>query len=227
VADDGDTIEWGGRPGDPPDRPGPLNRLTARVPDDSGAPKPRLRVNYVALGLAVVGFLAALAGQYLPWVHIDLNGLGVPNQSTPAVYDFALGAVNTWQNMAYGLTLVFGLTGLCALLVAGPAIRLLLAATTVGLLLGQVTLLVGMSRSIHEGAGLGTATALTALPDEAMTVGPGYTVAVVATALLLAAALLAARGPRPYRQRADEPVQPDEEPIDLVVAPLPPHDDHA
>jgi hypothetical protein len=221
-----DTIEWGDAQ---PERQGWLGRLTVTpraTGDEVRREEPAQRLNYVALGLIIVGFLAVLAAQYLPWVHIDLSSLNDGTTPPPTTgtrtYDFALGVINTWQIMAYGLSVMLLLAALAYLLVAGPATRRPAAATALGLVAGQLTLLVGMARSLQQGAGLGSPTQVTVLPDKAVTLGFGYSTAVLAVILFLAAALLAARAPRLRRtQEATATTTDDAGPADLVVTPLP------
>jgi hypothetical protein len=215
-----DTIEWGATVAE---RQGWLGRLTATPPRDE-APAPRrrrLRVNYLALGFAVVGFLGVLASQYLPWMHLDFSSLDGASSLTQREYDLPVGGVSTWQNVAYGVSLPLVFATIAALLIAGDAIRLPLAAAGIGLLAGQLTLLVGMARAIQQGAGLASISELTAVPRDIASLGPGYTVAVAAAGLLIVAVLIAGRAPRPARVK-DEPTDAaEEEEMDLVVTALP------
>jgi hypothetical protein len=210
-----DTIEWGGAA---PERRSWLGRLAA-------PPAARERLNYVALSGAIVGFVLVLAAEYLPWIHVDLNGVddGNTNPATSEhIYDFPLGMVNTWQNMAYGLSVLLVLALIATLLVAAPPLRRLVAAAALGLLAGQASILVGLASSIEQGAGLGGAIEISSLPDNAVSVGPGFLVAVAALLVLAASVAVgvrSARSPRPQKTQND----PDavDEPIDLVVTPLP------
>jgi hypothetical protein len=123
--------------------------------------------------------------------------------------------------VAYGVSLPLVFATIAALLIAGDAVRLPLAAAGLGLVAGQVTLLVGMARAIQQGAGLASITEMTAVPRDIASLGPGYTVAVAASGLLIVALLVGGRAPRPARVK-DEPTDAaEEEPMDLVVTALP------
>ena len=215
-----DTIEWGATAAE---RQGWLGRLTVAPPSDEAPapPRRRLRVNYIALGFAIVGFLGVLASQYLPWMHLDFSSLDGAQSLTQREYDLPVGGVSTWQNVAYGVSLPLVFGTIAALLIAGDAIRLPLAAAGLGLLAGQLTLLVGMARAIQQGAGLASISEMTAIPRDIASLGPGYTVAVAASGLLIVAVLIGGRTPRPARVKQEPTDAAEEESMDLVVSALP------
>ena len=218
-----DTIEWGDkRPG----RRGWFARLTAEPPADgpAGDEGTRVRLNYPALVLTVLGFVAILAGQYLPWLHLNLSALG-SSSSGDAVStlsrttDVSFSAVYTLPAMTYGLSVLAVLAGAATVLtVASPALRRSLAAGTLGLLAGQLAVLVGLGAGLKEGAGFNIAVDSTNLSADAITLGPGYLMAVAAVGLLVAAVIV---GGRTARSRRTKAAKTPEEPIDLVVTPLP------
>jgi len=218
-----DTVEWGDkRPG----RRGWFDRLTAEPPadgpeDDEGT---RLRLNYPALVLTVLGFLAILAGQYLPWLHLNLGALaGQSNAdvvtSSSRTTDLSFTAVYTLPAVTYGLSVLAVLAGAATLLtVTSPPLRRSFAAATLGLLAGQLASLVGIGAGFSEGAGFNLPVDSSNLPDDAFRLGPGYLLSVVAVGLLAAAAIV---GGRTARSRRTKAAKTPEEPIDLVVTPLP------
>jgi hypothetical protein len=217
------TIEWGDAQ---PERRGWLGRLTAEPPADAARVKQRL--NYPALVLTVLGFLGLLAAQYLPWVHVDAGAGGIVGQdaNNPASqrkYDISFSSIYTFSTLTYGIAALFVLAGAATILtVSAPALRRSLAAATLGLLGGQLAVLVGLAGGLTEGAGLGLPFDTSSLPKDAMSLGLGYLIAIVAIGLLAAAVLVGARGPQSRRtdRAAIESVTADE-PIDLVVTPLP------
>jgi hypothetical protein len=104
------------------------------------------------------------------------------------------------------------------LTVTSPALRRSFAAGTLGLLGGQLAVLVGLGAGLTEGAGVNVPVDTTSLPDDAITLGPGYLLSVVAVGLLVAAVIV---GGRTARSRRTPERKTQDEPIDLVVTPLP------
>jgi hypothetical protein len=228
-----DEIEWGTTPAAaaavaPVERRGWLGRLTGRAPERTPA---RSRINPVALGLTIVAFVAVLAAQYLPWMHVDLQGttdpgvVGVDQGSAEQgsrAYDFSIGVINSWQNVAYELGVVFCLALIATLLVTAGPVRRVLTATTLGLLAGQLTVLVGIGTAIDQGAVLGNAIQVSEVADDNIGVGTGFVLALAACVLLAAAAVVNLRTAHPARTK-DRPAgaAAADEPLDLVVTPLP------
>jgi hypothetical protein len=218
-----DTIEWGDSQ---PERRGWLGRLTAEPPADGATPKQRL--NYPALVLTVLGFLGIVAALYLPWIHVDLGtgttvGQDTINQAARRTYDVRFSSIYTYSALAYGLGVLLVLAGAATVLtVSAPALRRSLAAATLGVLGGQLALLVGLAGAAPEGEGLNLPLDVSNLPAGAVSLGLGYLIAIAAIALLAASVLVAARGTQSRRtnRAAIESVTVDE-PIDLVVTPLP------
>jgi hypothetical protein len=210
-----DTIEWGDKQ---PIRRSWFARLTADVPPDERDESPRARLNYPALVLTVLGFVAVLAGQYLPWLHVNLNAVGF-SQETGRKADFTFAALFTLPGITYGLSVVAVLAGAAIMLtVTSPALRRSFAAGTLGVLGAQLAVLVGLGAGIPEGAGFNIQVDPANLPDDAITLGPGYLLAVAAVGLLAAAVIV---GGRTVRSRRTPEKKTEDEPIDLVVTPLP------
>jgi hypothetical protein len=219
-----DTIEWGDKQ---PVRRSWLARLTAEPPPEraEGGQTPRLRLNYPALVLTVLGFLAVLAGQYLPWVHANLTGAASTTDGDTTVTiasrttEFSFTAVYTLPALTYGLSVLLVLAGAATMLtLTSPALRRSFAAGTLGVLAGQLAVLVGLGAGLPEGAGFNIPIDPSNLPDNAITLGPGYLLSVAAVALLAAALIV---GGRTVRSRRTPESKTDDEPIDLVVTPLP------
>ena len=219
-----DTIEWGDKAR--PARRGWFARLSAEPPSDGsgGDERARIRLNYPALVLTVLGFLAVLAAQYLPWLHVNPAAIagsigGDTVVTTNHTTDLSFTAVYTLPALTYGLSVLVVLAGAATILtVASPALRRSFAAGTLGVLGGQLAVLVGLGAGLSDGAGVNVPIDASNLPDNAITLGPGYLVALVAVGLLAAAVLVGARTGRSRRTR--ESKTPDE-PIDLVVTALP------
>lgn len=218
-----DTIEWGDKR---PERRGWFARLTADPPTErpDGDERARTRLNYPALVLSVLGFLAILAGQYLPWLHVNLAAIGGASggdvvNTTSRTTDLTFTGVYTLPALTYGLSVLAVLAGTATLLtVTSPALRRSFAAATLGLLAGQLAVLVGLGAGLTEGAGFNLPIDPSNLPDDAVTLGPGYLVAVAAVGLLVAAVIV---GGRTARSRRTTESKTADEPIDLVVTPLP------
>jgi hypothetical protein len=211
-----DTIEWGDKR---PARRGWLARLTAEPPPEGGADDSRPRLNYPGLVLAGLGFVAILAGQYLPWLQLNLGGNGgnIAN-------DLPFTSVYAGSALVYGLSTPLALAGAATVLaVSAPTLRRGLAAATLGLLGGQLAVLVGLAAGLsNDGAGANVPVDTSGLPDGAISLGPGYLLALVAIALLAASVIVAARAAR-SRRTTEKPAaaKTGEEPMDLVVTPLP------
>jgi hypothetical protein len=217
-----DTIEWGDKQ---PARRSWFARLTAEAPRDEGVESPRTRLNYPALVLTVLGFLAVLAGQYLPWVHVNLaGGTSTTDGDTTVTIasrttDFSLTAVYTLPALTYGLSVLVALAGAATILtLSSPALRRSFVAGTLGVLGGQLAVLVGLGAGLPDGAGFNVPIDPSNLPDDAITLGPGYLLSVAAVGLLAAAVIV---GGRTVRSRRTPEKKTEDEPIDLVVTPLP------
>ena len=215
-ANSSETIEWGDRPAQ---RLGWLARLTARPPADDRSPA-RDRPNYVATGLAGAGFAAVLAAQYFPWVHLDFREPNGSNTGVVNEIDLPVGALNSWMIMVYGFEVVLVLAAVAFVLFAGPTGRRPAMATAAGLLAAQAATLVGLASSVRDAFGLLGPSQSGALPDDAVTLQLGFLAAVLAVPLLLAAVLVTARPARSVSRPA-APEDEQEQPIDLVVTPLP------
>ena len=107
-----DTIEWGDKQ---PQRRSWFARLTAEAPPDEGDESVRARLNYPALVLTVLGFLAVLAGQYLPWLHVNLNALGF-GQDASRTTDLSFTALYALPALTYGLSVLLTLAGAATML---------------------------------------------------------------------------------------------------------------
>jgi hypothetical protein len=211
-----DTIEWGDKR--PAARRGWLARLTAEPPGDGGAADQSRRLNYPGLVLTVLGFLAVLAGQYLPWLHVNVVlGNGAPTG------DVVFSAMYGTPTLTYGMSMLLVLAGVATVLAGpGPAVRRSVAAATLGLLGGQLAVLVSLAAGLGDGVGANVPIDTSGLPDGAVSLGPGYLLAVAAVGLLVAAVIVSARSGRSRRTPERQPENATvEEPIDLVVTPLP------
>jgi hypothetical protein len=160
-----------------------------------------------------------LVAQYLPWMHFEYPGAEAPSGSEGGL-DLPLGALNTWLVVPVALTVPLVFAVIAVLVVAGDAIRVPLAAVALGLLAGLATTLVGVAQVIDEG------TTYTGLSDSTSardftSIGPGFTIGVAATVLLIVAAIVGARAPRARRDKDTAADDAEEQPLDLVVAPLP------
>jgi hypothetical protein len=172
------------------------------------------------LGCAVVGFGLLVAAEVLPWASLT---------TTPIQQDFPTG---TGGRMEYGITeLPFStemfnlgwmivLAAVATALVLRSPARIAVAAAGLGLIAGQVALLVGLTRAIqHNGVFRGTFLRNTELPVQ---LEVGLYCAYAALALFAVALLLAGGVPR--RLRGPDP-EPDEAgPADLTVTPAGPAD---
>lgn len=215
-ANSSDTIEWGDRP---VRRLGWLARLTARPPaDDQGSA--RERSSYVALGLAGAGFVAVLAAQYFPWVHLSFVEPSSSNSGSASDLDVPLGALNSWMIMVYGFELVLVLAAVAFVLFGGPAGRRPATAIAAGALAAQAATLVGLASSVRDIFGLLGPTQAAGLRDDAVTFQLGFLAAALVVPLLLAAVLVSVR-PARSPIGTTVPEVDDEEPMDLVVTPLP------
>ncbi len=175
--------------------------------------------------LTVLGFLAVLAGQYLPWLHLNLTAIGnsaggdvVSNASRTS--DLAFSGVYTLPALTYGLSVLAVLAGAATLLtVTSPALRRSFAAATLGLLAGQLAVLVGLGAGLARGSRLqppGRPVQPARRRDHARTGLPGV---VRRRGLLVAAVIVGGRTAR--SRRTTERTKRRDEPIDLVVTPLP------
>jgi hypothetical protein len=214
-----DMIEWGDadEPDDATDVPIGPQRLTANVDQPAGERVGLLhQVNPYALGCVLGGFVALLGAQYLPWAHINPiagNGVGSTN---PAGVDVNLGQFNQLMALCYHLTLPLVLAAAGAAVIGAPRIRRTAAALALGLVGGQVALLVTVARDIQFGSIDGPITPRSSA--DAVDFGPGFSIALLATALLVAAAILAVRPA--WRRRGSDAAEQAEvaTPLDLTVS---------
>jgi hypothetical protein len=219
MADDAElvsTVEWGAAP---PDRQTWMDRLTTAGAEPASAPPvPRFRPNYVALGLAVVGFLVAAGGQYMPWVHIG-GGVSQPSVTGTAAggLDLHVSALPAGGPIVYGFSLVVGLALLGYLLFADTN-RRIVAAATVGVFAGNALALINISTSVATatgdyGNGAGATTGH---------LSSGFYLGLAAVLLLSAAACAAAVGrlSAGTRGKRSGTTADGEEPLDLTVTGL-------
>jgi hypothetical protein len=215
-ANSNDTIEWGDQPAQ---RLGWLARLTNRAPADGQAPA-NDRPSYVAMGLAGAGFAAVLAAQYFPWVHLTFVEPISSNSTSTTEVELPLGGLNSWMIMAYGFEVVLVLAAVAFVLFGGRAGRRPATAAAAGLLAGHAATLVGLASSVKAAFGLLGPTQSSGLQDDAVTIELGFLAAVLVVPLLLAAVLVAVRPARSLSS-GPAPEAEEDEPIDLVVTPLP------
>jgi hypothetical protein len=220
MADDAElvsTVEWGAAPAD---RQTWMDRLTTAGAEPSSAPPaPRFRPNYVALGLAVVGFLVAAGAQYMPWVHIGGSTGRTSINGNPAIggLDLHVSALPAGGPIVYGFSLVVGLVLLGYLLFADTN-RRIAAAATVGAFAGNALALINISTSVATATGdYGT--------DAGATAGhlsSGFYLGLAAVLLFSAAAFVAAVGrlSAGTRGRRSRTTADGEEPLDLTVTGL-------
>ncbi|GGM11221.1 hypothetical protein ACFFX1_25535 [Dactylosporangium sucinum] len=185
----------------------------------------------VALSLLAVGFGLALAAQYLPWSSVKTGVTSddedvVPTGArarVPATLDIALASLNTAHVVAYLATLVLALGAIAVVLTTTDVVRRVATASAAGLLAGNVLVLGGVKAAI-DALGQSSFTMYT-LPEDAVSVGMGYPLAIAATLLLLAGLVVAVRG-RLLRDRLGRRSEIDEsdggEPLDLTVTAAPP-----
>jgi hypothetical protein len=221
-----DELEFGGTPRDAPaERQGLLGRLTATSPEPRAASRQRLQVNYVALGLAVAGFLAVLAAHYLPWIHVQVERettsttVDTTTGTTMQTFDVPIGVINSWESLAYEVAVMLALALVATAFVAPGTSRRVFGGAALGLLAAQTTVLVGISSALTDGPVLGAVILSNGtVDDDAFSIGSGFYLAVLACLLLAAGVVVLLRAPHPARikERAAE-----DEPIDLVVTPLP------
>ncbi|WP_238009270.1 hypothetical protein KZZ52_59365 [Dactylosporangium sp. AC04546] len=185
----------------------------------------------VALSLLAVGFGLALAAQYLPWSSVK-TGVASDDEDVvatsarsrvPATLDITLASLNTAHVVAYLATLVLALGAIAVVLTTTDVVRRVSTAAAAGLLAGNVLVLGGFKSAI-DALGQSSFTMYT-LPEDAVSVGMGYPLAIAATLLLLAGVVIAVRGPI-LRDRIGRRSELDEtadgEPLDLTVTPAPP-----
>ena len=215
-----DTVEWGDTHAE---------RQSWLVPMTDGASRPRIDLkpgglNYVAVGLAALGFAFVLAAQYLPWAHVTTGGQ--VDEFSRTLQDGLRLGVLSGLNGPYNISLGLVLAAVAAALVVGPQMRRLATAAALGMLAGLMALLVGTgSALVHNGSLIYLPGVMT---NSETSLGPGFTCAVVATVLFIAAVLAAARGSITRRAKPAAPPPEDEAgPIDLTVTPLPMPNDRA
>ncbi|MFG2045376.1 hypothetical protein [Dactylosporangium sp. NPDC048998] len=203
--------------------------------DVSQAPLTDRRPGPVAFALLAIGFVLALAAQYLPWtwlaplwtsvpapVSIDdtgSNGTGPLISSSvrrPDTIEIDLANLNTGHVVAYLTTIVLALVAIAVLLSATGAVRRTAIAAAAGLLAGNLLVLVGFKSAI---ANLGnTPFASFTLPENSVSVGIGYPMAYASAVLLAGGVFVAARGPQLRTRRRREELLPEGgEPLELTV----------
>lgn len=179
----------------------------------------------VAVALFVIGFGLAAAAQYLPWASIDVaaaaesNQLSGESRGLPSSVDIDLASLNNGHVVVYLSTLALALVGIGVLVVTQGAVRRAASAAAVALLAGNALVLIGFQR-VLEHLGGGPYGAYT-LAEEAVRIGAGYPLAVAATAMLAAGAIVGGRGLLlPGRRAAKDEPHDGTEPLELTVTPL-------
>ncbi|UWP82613.1 hypothetical protein [Dactylosporangium fulvum] len=225
-----DMIEWG-NPQAGPDMVPPAP-VAAPEPSPIAEPPAVQRPGPIAYALLAIGFGLALAAQYLPWSSFK-TGISSRDDDTlvsptrreiPPSIDINLANLNTGHVVAYLSTIVLALCAIAVLLSAGGVVRRTATAAAGGLLAGNLLVLVGFKSAI-DNLGMNSSSAF-ALPDDAISVGAGYPLAVSAALILAAGVIVAGRGPllrgmRGFgRKSVEEPE--DGAPLDLTVTPVPP-----
>ncbi|UWZ36654.1 hypothetical protein Drose_37635 [Dactylosporangium roseum] len=230
-----DMIEWSNPPAGPDMAPPAPVAAPVAAPEPSPVTEPPAaqRPNPIAYALLAIGFGLALAAQYLPWSSFQ-TGVSTADDDTrvsptrrqiPSSVDINLANLNTGHVVAYLSTIVLALCAIAILLSADGVVRRTATAAAGGLLAGNLLVLVGFKSAI-DNLGMSSSPAF-ALPDDAISVGAGYPVAVSAALLLAAGVIVAARGPllrgrRGFgRKIAEEPENGG--PLDLTVTPVPPN----
>jgi hypothetical protein len=218
-----DTVEWGGgrAPVPPPAEPGgqPSRGPSARLS------LARIAGRWAALSLAVLGLVAFLGSEFLPWgqlhtgsqVSVDPNFGSLDVGTAP----FGLEQVNTIGAFAYRLGMLPVLAMAGAVLVVRSRQRRALAGTAAGLIVAQALSLVSLIRSLANMFNTG-------LPTSRLPAGfhvglqPGAYLAAVGLFLLLASVAVSAAPERVRAQLADAVLEPidaqyTDEPIELTV----------
>jgi hypothetical protein len=213
MADDAEqvsTVEWGAIPSER--QPSWMDRLAAgsvAVPPEP--PAPRFRPNYLALGLAVAGFLVAAAAQYMPWIHLN-GGLDRTAGGAAGGADLHVTSLPPGGAILYGFSLVIGL-GLLGLLLFVETPRRLVAAATIGVLAGNALALIELSTSLEAVTGQFTS----ADSSQLGSMTSGFYLGLASLVLLVGAAFMAALPRRPRRTTENEDI---EEPMELTVTGL-------
>jgi hypothetical protein len=203
----------------------------ASPPPVDAAPPPAVErgAGPVAIALLAIGFGLAAVAQYLPWSSVNLReaNVGDPDlaedSTVPQSIDVDLASLNSGPVVVYLGTLTLALVGIGILLATRGAVRRGAAAGALAMLAGNVLVLVGFKQIIDR-LGYSPLTSYR-LPTDAVHIGAGYPLAVAATAMLAAGAIVAVRGSvlgplRPGRQRAAEEPHDGSEPLELTVTPL-------
>jgi hypothetical protein len=223
-----DTVEWGVGPAPLPPQTGqPSERPPGRWS------LPHVAGRWTALSLAVLGLVAFVGSEFLPWARL-VTGNAVPSDSGVGSLDIGnaplgLEQLNTIGAFGYrlGMLPVLALTG--AVLVARPRQRRTLAGIAVGLIVAQALSLIGLIRSL-------TSLFNNGLPTGRLPAGfhvglePGAYLAAVGLFLLLASVAVSAAPERVRAQLADAVREPDDarytdEPIELTVTQAKPIDE--
>jgi hypothetical protein len=208
------TIEWGGGAADP--LGGRLDWLTTERPVLRGA----------GIGCAVAAFGLLVAAELLPWMVVTTSSL---QQDFPTGSG---GRVEAGLTQLGSPTEIFSLGWLVVLaavataLVVRPPFRRVVVAAGLGLIAGQLALLVGITRGIKHPVNPGLFRGGFAGTDLPIQFGLGVYCAYAALVLLVLALAFAGGVPRQMRDSDPEPAaaqgHPDPRgPADLTVTPLP------
>jgi hypothetical protein len=204
------TVEWGATP---PERQTWMDRLTAGAEAAPlEPPAPRFRPNYLALGLAVVGFLVALGSQYAPWIHLANDPTRSPDGGSAGPFDLHLASLPSSSAIVYGFSLVAAL-GLVGLLLFLETHRRLVAGAAIGVLAGNALALVGVSSSMELVTGEFNSPG--AAQSGSMSIG--FYLGIAALLLLVAAVVMVVVPRRSQRTREKVAL---EEPMELTVTGL-------
>jgi hypothetical protein len=180
----------------------------------------------VGVALLVAGFTLAAVAQYLPWASVDVRAANAGSggeedeiRELPSKIDIDLGTFTSGHVIAYLGTIALALVGVGVVMATRAPFRRPAAAAALGLLAGNLLILVGFKRSIeHVG---GSALMSYRLPEESITVGAGYPLAIAATVLLATGVMLAARMlPKVGRRRSVDDPHDGTEPLELTVSPV-------
>jgi hypothetical protein len=182
----------------------PAGRGELESPEDIDDGR-RQRFDPYALGCALGGFVALLGGQYLPWAH-----------AVGTSADMSLGQFAPWLAVCYHVMLPFVLGGVGVALAAPHRMRRPVGAAAVGLVGGQLALLTTAARDIQGGTADGQVSA------PPLSFAPGFSVAVLAALLLLAAAVRAAWPARRRHWSDMDSSGHGGDPLDLTVSPVEP-----
>jgi hypothetical protein len=171
------------------------------------------------LGCALAGFALLLAAQVLPWISMRTTALqqDFPT-STGGRLERGLGELLVPTDI-FNLGWLIVLAAVGAVLTVPPSVRRVVAATGLGLVAGQLALLVGMTRGIRDNGALRGGFPQVAAPVD---LEAGLYSAYAALVLFALALLFAVGVPRRLR-RSGATSQPSAPagPADLTVTPAP------